>query len=528
MLPPAAALKAEPPASACCSPGPATTRHLKRTLTVVEIDGTPPSASSDDAPMSPAEVATPRRPGGGVLRLPLPSGAVRDSPMDPPLQPPPWKRPASFQAPQSPPRLLATPRVPQSPSRLLTPRVSWSDVVSHSQESLEEERQGGGSPPHTPRFRMRQPPSPPSRQPPLRRRPPSDDEDGLGSGDRDLNEGRFAREFCEVTSIGKGQFSTVYRARNHIDQCLYAVKKTTRISRGTRQSQLREVFALASCAIEAEACPNIVRYFSSWVEDGRLHIQTELCECSLRDRLLQRRRRSQAEAPGVVDPRFGEGELVLVLRHVAAGLSVLHGRGFVHLDIKPDNILVSRGVSPSGCYKIADLGLAAVAMGSGCDDISEGDCRYLAKEVLRGDLSQLPKADVFSLGLVCYELATNPRPLPCNGEEWHQLRSGSLATATLPPLAAPLLSLLRALVAPAPAERPPCEEITGHPSVAPQDGIHALQEEMQLRTLEAQRSRQLADEYWHEMMSMKKQELLGSGLQLSQPERPPLLRSKTT
>ena len=67
------------------------------------------------------------------------------------------------------------------------------------------------------------------------------------------------------TVTGRGQFSTVYRAQNRIDQCMYAVKKTTQITRGLRCAQLREVFALANVSMEAEGCPNIVRYYSSWV-----------------------------------------------------------------------------------------------------------------------------------------------------------------------------------------------------------------------------------------------------------------------
>ncbi|CAK8988663.1 unnamed protein product [Durusdinium trenchii] len=169
----------------------------------------------------------------------------------------------------------------------------------------------------------------------------------------------------------------------------FQVKKTTKISEGLRQTELREVFALANVSMEAAGCPYIVRYFSSWLEDGRLHVQTELCHCSLRDRLNERM--------AWATPSFSENELLEVLRHVASGLQVLHSLGFVHLDIKPDNILVSR--NEQGCYKIADLGLAAAAIGTGCDEITEGDCRYLAKEVLRGDLRDLTKADIFSLGL---------------------------------------------------------------------------------------------------------------------------------
>lgn len=484
---------------------PPAMRHLKRALTLVDMDDATPSRT-DGVLHHQSDVT--------MLPAPVPdftfATASKDAAcMDPPLQPPPWKRASLAQQVGLGHASLP---VPQSPTRLLTPRISWSDILSQSQDVEEPGAMEPHSPhdsscwsPRTPRPRIRQPPTPPVRAP-CRRRPPSDDEEGC---DCDQNEGRFAREFTEVTPIGRGQFSSVVRARNKIDRCLYAVKKTTTISRGTRQAQLREVFALASVAIEAEGCPNIVRYFSSWLEDGRLHIQTELCECSLRDILAQRRRTHPS------DPRFAEQDLVQVLRDVANGLVVLHARNFVHLDIKPDNILLSRG-SPPGCYKIADLGLAAAAIGSGCDDISEGDCRYLAKEVLRGDLSNLPKADVFSLGLVCYELATNPKALPCNGEEWHALRNGHFEVHLLPLLSAPFYDLLLRMVHLSPAARPPCKEITRHASIACGDELQVLQEQMKQRTLEAERNKQLADEYWHEILSLKRQELLGGGLP-SQP-----------
>jgi len=348
----------------------------------------------------------------------------------------------------------------------------------------------------------------------MRRRPPSIDR-RRGLEKRDQNEGRFTRDFCEVTRIGKGQFSTVYRARNIVDHCLYAVKKTNQLSRGVpSQSQFREVLALASVAIEAEGCPHIVRYFSSWLEEGRLHIQTELCEMSLRDRLTQLLKENR-KGVSQSEPRMEPGELAKVLLHVSKGLTVLHKRNYVHLDIKPDNILVARG-----CYKIADLGLAAAAMGSGCDDVSEGDCRYLAREVLQGDLSNLPKADVFALGLVCYELATIPHQLPMQGDEWQQLRNGVLNEAKLSAEfltgvggggSSSSLALVRSMVRSSPPERPSCEEISRHPNVAPQDGYQALQEKMKQTTLEAEQAKQRADDYWREMMAMKRQELLGGG-----------------
>jgi len=467
----------------------------------------------------------------------LPLGPVAKEPstvgnMDPPLQPPPGKRPSlsaaamaaaaaasvtSTPTPSAPssPRAtrmmgspIATPRrqhmgTPATPQRLLTPRVSWSEMVSRSQESVDAPSPGS---PGTPAFHLRVR-SPHMAKSTKRRRPPSDGEDSPLNC-RDQNEGRLEREFCDVTVIGRGQFSTVYRARNCIDQAVYAVKKTTQISRrGPLRTQLREVFALANVSMEAENCPNIVRYFSSWFEDGRLHIQTELCECSLRDRLTQRKRQAR-EDPSVA--RFSTQEVVHVVRDVSNGLKVLHGCNFVHLDIKPDNILLSRNPREQGCHKIADLGLAVAALDSGCDDISEGDCRYLAKEVLRGDFSDLPKADIFALGLVCCELATNPKDMPCNGEAWHRLRDGGLDVDDLAPLAAALVELLVRMVHAMPAERPAAKAIYAHPLIAPENGPEALHEKVRQQEVETERARRLADSYFQEILHFKRQELLGS------------------
>jgi Serine/threonine protein kinase len=61
-------------------------------------------------------------------------------------------------------------------------------------------------------------------------------------------------------------------------------------------------------------------------------------------------------------------------------------------------------------YKIADLGLSRIAHRSNGEDINEGDCRYLAPEVLNdfpeNQLPDLTKADIFSFGATIYELMT--------------------------------------------------------------------------------------------------------------------------
>lgn len=83
--------------------------------------------------------------------------------------------------------------------------------------------------------------------------------------------------------------------------------------------------------------------------------------------------------------------------------------------------------SYSGHYKLADLGLARI-ISHLSDDIEEGDARYMASELLRligGEMPDLTKADIFSLGCSIYELM-NGLSLPMNGEGWQEIRRGVL------------------------------------------------------------------------------------------------------
>ena len=102
-----------------------------------------------------------------------------------------------------------------------------------------------------------------------------------------------------------------------------------------------------------------------------------------------------------------------MLGQAGAGLAALHTRQLAHMDVKPGNILQAR--EESGLtYKLADFGHVAVA-GPGLSSPEEGDCRYMAPELLELQVQRylLPAADIFSLGLTVYE-AASLRPLPRN------------------------------------------------------------------------------------------------------------------
>jgi len=153
----------------------------------------------------------------------------------------------------------------------------------------------------------------------------------------------------------------------------------------------------------------------------------------------------------------------------------------VHLDIKPENLFLSK----NGTYKIGDLGLTTFnefadvqerTFSSG--DLSEGDSRYLCREMLEEKYGALSKADIFALGLSAYELARGPdHPLPSMGDEWRDIRDGILPP--LPCLSPPLNELLHQMTAADPAQRPSARDLIRHPLLLSRKRTHPMDDEFQ-------------------------------------------------
>ena len=271
--------------------------------------------------------------------------------------------------------------------------------------------------------------------------------------DFSVSNSRYEEEFLEISELASGEFGCVKRARHRLDGVDYAVKiskKNLECSRHDEKMALNEVFAHAALIKHK----HFVRYYSSWVENGNVFIQNELCRGgSLTNNIQHRRRTGQ---------RFTEAELRRMIVQILKGLQYIHNKDLVHLDIKPDNILLACEDEAEAVaagsevdYKIGDLGHVAHIL---ADNISpeEGDCRYMAPEFLQMtvDPHQLFKADIFSLGLTLYE-AASLSPLPRNSYDdpsYETLRTGSLPS--LPLYSAKLNSLLGRMVNPDISARP--------------------------------------------------------------------------
>jgi serine/threonine protein kinase len=149
-----------------------------------------------------------------------------------------------------------------------------------------------------------------------------------------------------------------------------------------------------------------------------------------------------------------------ICHDVAAGLSHIHSHGIVHNDIKPSNIFLVAHNRLGALLKIGDFGNAGDVGTS--EDGQEGDTSYMAPELLSSG-TRHPSADIFSLGLTLYELASNLSwELPSEGPRWQELRHGS-HTPDLPRSRRPeLAQLIQAMLKPDPTLRLSAEAIIDH------------------------------------------------------------------
>jgi serine/threonine-protein kinase len=106
-------------------------------------------------------------------------------------------------------------------------------------------------------------------------------------------------------------------------------------------------------------------------------------------------------------------QALAIVPHLCDALQYAHDQGVVHRDIKPDNILLGK----SGQVKIADFGLSRLLGGEGNEDVLTGThqvmgtLRYMAPEQMEGAHHVDHRADIYSLGVVIYEMLTGELPI---------------------------------------------------------------------------------------------------------------------
>ncbi len=231
--------------------------------------------------------------------------------------------------------------------------------------------------------------------------------------------------YAIVAPLGAGGMGEVYRARDPRLGRDVAIKLLPRDVAANPDRLAR--FEREAKTVAALNHPNIVTIHSIEEADGVRFLTMELLEGDTLDR-------AAAAQPGI--PRALDWAIAL-----ADALSAAHDRGIVHRDLKPANVMVTR----DGRLKVLDFGLAKHEAGGDGDDlrtvgatmaaplstpgVAMGTVPYMAPEQIRGEAVDA-RADLFSFGILLYELVTGRRPFA--GKTWADVSSAILRDAPPP------------------------------------------------------------------------------------------------
>ncbi|MDH6227373.1 Stk1 family PASTA domain-containing Ser/Thr kinase [Streptomyces sp. MJP52] len=240
--------------------------------------------------------------------------------------------------------------------------------------------------------------------------------------------------------IAVGGMATVYRALDtRLDRvlALKVMHPSLAQDAGFVERFIREAKSVARLAH-----PNVVQVFDQGTDGGYVYLAMEyVAGCTLRDVLRER---------GALQPRAA----LDILEPVLAALGAAHRAGFVHRDMKPENVLIG----DDGRVKVADFGLVrAVDTVTDSSGSVLGTVSYLAPEQIeRGTVD--PRVDVYACGIVLHEMLTGEKPhrgdSPAQVLFRHLNEDVPPPSAVVPGLAGPLDELVAAAAARAAADRP--------------------------------------------------------------------------
>jgi serine/threonine-protein kinase len=201
--------------------------------------------------------------------------------------------------------------------------------------------------------------------------------------------------FAIDKELGAGAMGAVYRGRYLKTGQLVAVKVMAPGAGGARDNAA-DRFEREAEILKQLNHPNIVRLFGVGKHKGTRYFAMEYIEGESLDRVMARRGRVTWE------------EVVALGRQLCAALQHAHEKGIVHRDLKPSNLMLL----PDGTLKLTDFGIAkdldlTQLTNANC---TVGTAAYMSPEQCKGERDLTHKSDLYSLGVLFYELITGKKP----------------------------------------------------------------------------------------------------------------------
>ncbi|GLJ52258.1 hypothetical protein SUGI_1111770 [Cryptomeria japonica] len=207
----------------------------------------------------------------------------------------------------------------------------------------------------------------------------------------------------ELRELGSGTFGTVYHGKwRGSDVAIKRIKNSCFMGRPSEQERMRADFWREALMLAQMHHPNVVAFYGV-VPDGpggTLATVTEYMVNGSLKQVLQRKDRS-------IDRR----KRLLIAMDAAFGMEYLHSKNIVHFDLKCENLLVNMRDPQRPICKVGDLGLSKIKHQTLVSGGVRGTLPWMAPELLNGSSNMVSeKVDVFSFGIVMWELLTGEEP----------------------------------------------------------------------------------------------------------------------
>lgn len=222
----------------------------------------------------------------------------------------------------------------------------------------------------------------------------------------DAGANEAAKRYTIMQEIGRGGMGVVYKAKDNNLNRIIALKLLPK-SISDNPKMIQRFAAEARSAAQLNH-PNIVTLFDFQQTGGRSFITMEYVEGVTLKKVVS------------MPKPLPVGQAMKIIYQCCQGLDYAHKHGIIHRDIKPSNIMISK----QNVVKIMDFGLAKIV---GEESITEagsvsGTVLYMSPEQLLGRKLD-GTTDVYSLGLVMYELLTGVHPFGEGDPAYHQIHT---------------------------------------------------------------------------------------------------------
>ena len=243
---------------------------------------------------------------------------------------------------------------------------------------------------------------------------------------------RMEKEFIIIKTINQKKFDAVYIVKEIKTNKIYCIKKSAKNSSKNNFNTILTIYN----DMQNNICNNelgekfCMKYLDYWIENENYELIKEDINYKNKNLYILLEYYPSGDILDYIgNLKVNEYTFTVdfywdMIFEMMIGLLYFHNKGYIHFDIKPTNFLVDN----DGFIKLNDFGLSHKTEELLLlDDIIEGDCRYISKELFdnndnisKSDIDN--RCDVFSLGLSILEIMANIN-LPPKGNLWKQIRN---------------------------------------------------------------------------------------------------------